>query len=72
MDENPNPMIHSWTIEDDKELHRNKDETMRTVEEIILSREAELLRKEYQTKDPNKFKKNFFVWPDIDDLLDKS
>ena len=72
LDENPNPMIHSWTIEDDRESHRNKDGTMCTVEAIILGKEAELLRKEYQTNDPNKFKKKFFVWPDIDDLLDKS
>ena len=66
LERNSNPMIHSWTIENGKELHRSKDGTLCTVEAIILGKEAELIRNVVKSDNPKYTK--FFEWPEIDIL----
>lgn len=70
LNENPNPMIHSWTIENGKKLHRNKDGTMCTIEAIILGKEAELIRKVSKPMEILARQKILYSWPDIGDLVE--
>ena len=72
LDKDNNPMIHSWTIENIEELHRNKDGTMCAIEAIILGKECELIRKRHGEDVPTFRKRILHTWPDIDDLLSEN
>ena len=71
LDKDNNPMVHTWTIENGEELHRNKDGTMCTVEAIILGEECTLMRKNPGEDIPTFRNRIFNTWPNIDDFLGK-
>ena len=72
LDKDNNPMIHTWTIENMEELHRNENGTMCATEAIILGKECELMRKRPSEDVPTFRKRILYTWPNIDDLLNEN